>query len=314
MSSPLTRRGLQTTDPLRAQESVSTLFDTRLLLAADPWRDFRYEMAAVSHPAASAAALRFTGAIRTATSAFPQVIFAHAVTGRHRWQVGRESGDGRVPFVVPPEHEFSAEFDRLHLRTFSVATDTLDHVLRALVGGDAPRLQLSGLNRRSRNPRLVAETLRFVEATAIADEQIAASPLMRTQLLHQAVASFVTAYPMIDPDAMDRHRPTARAVRAAVAFMEENVGEPISIGDVAVAAGTSLRALQSAFHRSYGIPPSAYLRRLRLDGAHRDLRAAHPGTSTVRDIAVRWGFAHTGRFAQLYATAYGEQPSQTLRR
>lgn len=314
MTSPLTRRGLQTTDPARAQESVSALFDTPLTLAAAPGRDFRYEMAAISHPAASAAALRFTGSVRSATRAFPHVVFAHAVTGRHRWQVGRESGDGRVPFVVPPDHEFTAQFNQLHLRTFSVATNTLEHVVRALLGDDAPRLQLSGLNRRSSNPRLVAETLRFVEATAIADEQVAASPLMRTQLLHQAIASFITAYPLVDPEAMERRRPTARTVRRAVSFMEENVGQPISIGDIAIAAGTSVRALQSAFHRAYGIPPSAYLRRLRIEGAHRDLRAADPGTSTVRDVALRWGFAHTGRFAQLYTAAYGEQPSHTLRR
>jgi AraC-like DNA-binding protein len=305
---------LQTDDPGRAQESVSSLYETPMDLSVEPSTTFRYEMAALAHPDAAAAAVRFSGTMRTTARAFPRLIVAHAAQGNHRWQVGNESGDGRTPFVVPPETEFSAEFGQLHLRTFSITTDTLDLVLRGMLGDDPRHLRLSGLNRRAENPRLIAETLRFLEATMLADEKVAASPLMRTQLVHQAVASLVTAFPLVDAEEVERRRPTARTVRRAVAFMEENVGNPISINDIAVAAGTSVRALQSAFHKAFEIPPSTYLRRLRIEGAHSELRAAHPGSTTVRDVALRWGFAHTGRFAQLYAAIYGEHPSHTLRR
>ncbi|WP_176786899.1 helix-turn-helix transcriptional regulator [Microbacterium sp. cf332] len=305
---------MQTDDPGRAQESVSSLYETPVALSVEPATSFRYEMAALAHPAAAAAAVRFSGSVRTTTRAFPRLVVAHAAQGNHRWQVGNESGDGRTPFVVPPDTEFTAEFGQLHLRTFSITTETLDHVLRSLIGDDPRRLQFSGLNRRATNPRLVAETLRFLEATMLADESVAASPLMRTQLLHQAVASLVSAFPLLDPDDSERRRPAARAVRSAVAYMEENIGEAISIHDIAVAAGISVRALQSAFHKAFGIPPSTYLRRLRIEGAHHDLRAALAGSTTVREVALRWGFAHTGRFAQLYAAMYGEHPSHTLRR
>ncbi|QLD11386.1 helix-turn-helix domain-containing protein [Microbacterium oleivorans] len=293
---------------------MSSLYETELSLSVDSATSFRYEMAALAHPTAATAAVRFTGTMRTSTRSFPRLIAAHAAQGRHRWQIGGESGDGRTAFIVPPDTEFSAEFGHLHLRTFSVTTEVIEHVLRALLGDEPRRIQFSGLNKRAGNPRLVAETLRFLEATALADGKVAASPLMRSQLMHQAVASLVTAFPLIDADETDQRRPTARAVRRAVAFMEENVGNPISIGDIAVAAGTSVRALQSAFHKAYEIPPSTYLRRLRIEGAHHELRAAHPGSATVRDVAMRWGFAHTGRFAQLYAAMYGEHPSHTLRR
>lgn len=305
---------MRTDDPRRAEESVSSLYETPMSLSVDSPTTFKYEMAAVAHPAAAAAAVRFTGTIRSTARSFPRLIVAHAAQGQHRWQVGSESGDGRTPFVVPPDTEFVAEFGHLHLRTFSVATETIDHVVRALLGDEPRRLQFSGLNRRAGNPRLIAETLRFLEATVLADESVAASPLMRTQLMHQAIASLITAFPIIDVDDTDQRRPTARTVRRAVTFMEENVGNPISITDIAVAAGTSVRALQSAFHKAYEIPPSTYLRRLRIEGAHHELRAAHPGSTTVRDVAQRWGFAHTGRFAQLYAAMYGEHPSHTLRR
>ena len=44
----------------------------------------------------------------------------------------------------------------------------------------------------------------------------------------------------------------------------------------------------------------AYLRRVRLDRAHRDLQAANPAVDTVTAIAVRWGFTHAGRFSVAY--------------
>ncbi|MGN5382482.1 helix-turn-helix domain-containing protein [Streptomyces lasalocidi] len=58
----------------------------------------------------------------------------------------------------------------------------------------------------------------------------------------------------------------------------------------------------------------AYLRRVRLAHAHRDLLAADPHSgATVGGVAARWGFAHPGRFAALYRTVYGISPAETLR-
>ena len=36
--------------------------------------------------------------------------------------------------------------------------------------------------------------------------------------------------------------------------------------------------------------------------------------SNVASVALRWGFEHMGRFANQYRRAFGETPSQTLRR
>jgi AraC-like DNA-binding protein len=57
----------------------------------------------------------------------------------------------------------------------------------------------------------------------------------------------------------------------------------------------------------------AYLRRVRLDHVHRDLRKGDRGSTTVTATAARWGFAHTGRFAVLYRETYGQSPHVTLR-
>jgi transcriptional regulator GlxA family with amidase domain len=75
-----------------------------------------------------------------------------------------------------------------------------------------------------------------------------------------------------------------------------------------------VRALQYAFARHYGLSPTRYLRRVRLERAHRDLQAADPTQGdTVAAIAAAWGFATPSRFAAMYRETYGYPPSHTLR-
>lgn len=57
-----------------------------------------------------------------------------------------------------------------------------------------------------------------------------------------------------------------------------------------------------------------YLRRLRLEKVHEELSAAEPDLASVTEVATRWGFVHLGRFAAAYYRAFGEFPSETLRR
>lgn len=105
-----------------------------------------------------------------------------------------------------------------------------------------------------------------------------------------------------------------RATRAAKAFIETNLANPIAVNDIAEAAGVSERTLQAAFRRELGMAPMAYVRDRRLDRARHDLADAVPGDYvSVTAIALRWGFGHLGRFAAEYKSRFGETPSQTLR-
>jgi transcriptional regulator GlxA family with amidase domain len=115
--------------------------------------------------------------------------------------------------------------------------------------------------------------------------------------------------------ARQRSRPLTApsAVRRAVSFIELNAHLPIDVEDIARESRMSIRALQYAFQRHLSTSPVAYLRRARLDGAHRDLVRADPTQgATVLAIALDWGFAHPGRFATYYREAYGVSPKQTL--
>jgi len=59
--------------------------------------------------------------------------------------------------------------------------------------------------------------------------------------------------------------------------------------------------------------PMRYVAERRLAAARRLLTCAD-ASDDVTHVAVRLGFGHVGRFAALYRQAFGESPSQSLRR
>ncbi|MFF1447406.1 AraC family transcriptional regulator [Streptomyces sp. NPDC058274] len=110
-----------------------------------------------------------------------------------------------------------------------------------------------------------------------------------------------------------RHAALPSALRRAMTYCEEHAGEPLSTADIALASRLSVPALRAAFRAHLGTTPLMYLRRVRLDHAHRDLLAIAEGRAdgTVTDVALRWGFVHLGRFAAFYKATYGNAPSRT---
>lgn len=113
--------------------------------------------------------------------------------------------------------------------------------------------------------------------------------------------------------AADSRDATPGALRRAVAYIESCADQNITLTDIARAARVSARAVQHAFRRHLDTTPLAFLRRVRLEHAHRALREADPESTTVTRIAAHWGFPHTSRFAARYQETYGQLPHQTLR-
>jgi len=87
----------------------------------------------------------------------------------------------------------------------------------------------------------------------------------------------------------------------------------VALTEIARRSGYSLRSLELIFRRGVGMTPGRWFMTARLNGALRDLIACDE-TSTVSDVASKWGFRHMSRFAQYYHRAFGESPSDTLRR
>jgi AraC-like DNA-binding protein len=157
----------------------------------------------------------------------------------------------------------------------------------------------------------VARTLR--EGPGAADSPLVIGAAERL-LAGLAIATFSDEVAVAPERHADLDARSPATLRRAIAFIEANAERDVGIGEIAATARVSRRAVQQAFRRHLDTTPTAFLRRVRLDGAHRELRAAEPGALTVTEVAYRWGFSSPSRFTERYRAAFGATPSETLRR
>jgi AraC-like DNA-binding protein len=98
-------------------------------------------------------------------------------------------------------------------------------------------------------------------------------------------------------------------LRRAEEFMRARLDMPLSLEDVAQAAGVTRRGLALLFKRCRDLSPGEVLRNMRLDAAHAQL-ARNDGAS-VTEVALNCGFSHLSRFAACYRERFGELPRDT---
>jgi AraC-like DNA-binding protein len=140
-------------------------------------------------------------------------------------------------------------------------------------------------------------------------------PMIAAPLHDAVVAGFVHATGHRWRDVLGRpSRCWSRTpVRRAVEAIRSDPAQPFTPTGLARLAGASTRTLHDGFRRHLDTTPMAYLRLVRLERAHAELRAAEPRGTTVAAVAHRWGFSHVSRFSQAYRRTYGRPPGATLR-
>jgi transcriptional regulator GlxA family with amidase domain len=97
-------------------------------------------------------------------------------------------------------------------------------------------------------------------------------------------------------------------------LLQNDRGEQLHVDDLCRAASVSERTLRSAFRKVHGVSPYRYLRGFRMTQARQALMAAGSRHGTVTEVAMQFGFLELGRFSVDYRSAFGECPSETLRR
>jgi transcriptional regulator GlxA family with amidase domain len=109
---------------------------------------------------------------------------------------------------------------------------------------------------------------------------------------------------------------TTRRYRQIVDRFEEVVrarlGDSRTIPDICATLAIGQRTLARAVRAVRGTTPARHLHGLALAEARAALQ--DPATRSVKQVALRCGFRELGRFAADYRAAFGENPSETLRR
>ena len=147
------------------------------------------------------------------------------------------------------------------------------------------------------------------------DFGLAEHPAMSAQLGRLVITGLLLTQPNTYTEELTQPSPPpgTRAIRNALALIEDRPADIVTVGDIASAVGLSVRALDDGFRRHIGMPPMTHLRNVRMARAHDELIAAHPDSTSATIVARKWGFGHYGRFAAKYQERYGRKPSESLR-
>jgi AraC-like DNA-binding protein len=103
-----------------------------------------------------------------------------------------------------------------------------------------------------------------------------------------------------------------RQMDALLEFINARLYAPISLEDLARAAGVSFRTLNALCHRYYAVTPMELLRNVRLDAVR--ARLLTDPTLSITSTALAFGFGHLGRFSSYYFSRFGELPRDTQKR
>lgn len=103
------------------------------------------------------------------------------------------------------------------------------------------------------------------------------------------------------------------AVKAVEEFIEANWDQPIDIPTMTSIAKVSARSLFRHFKKDRGYSPADFAKRIRLNHA-REMLEQSRGEASVTQIALKCGFQNPGHFARDFRLAFGELPSEILRK
>ena len=128
-------------------------------------------------------------------------------------------------------------------------------------------------------------------------------------LIGAMVACLATGDTSEERVAQRRH---ALIMRRFHRYVAERPDQPLYIPEVCKAIGVAERTLRVCCQEQLGTSPKHFLLMRRMQLARRDLSKADPKTTTVTEVATRYGFWQFGQFAGEYKSMFGELPSVTL--
>lgn len=98
-----------------------------------------------------------------------------------------------------------------------------------------------------------------------------------------------------------------RRVRAAIAFMNENLHRKLPLNAIARATQLSAAHLRRLFKSETGVPPVQYLRALRMQRAKELVETA---PLSVKEIAAKVGMQDVSHFVRNFEEAVGLPPTR----
>lgn len=223
---------------------------------------------------------------------------------------------GDIALLAPPDSPYSGQLHHTRYDATMLEPGQLDRIAAPSAGPVERSVRLT--SHRPLSPEAGTRLSAFIDYLrkhALAGAGVDEFGLVAdtgAQMLASLVLAAFPSTAQTEPSHCDRHDASTAALRRAITFVDDNAHLPMSLADIAAHVHMTPRGVQYLFRRHLDCTPMQYLRKVRLDHAHRDLQRASPEGCTVAEIANRWGFAHQSRFAHYYRLTYGMSPRRTL--
>ncbi|MBA4501340.1 AraC family transcriptional regulator [Marinobacterium marinum] len=156
-------------------------------------------------------------------------------------------------------------------------------------------------------------TIRYIESELGNPDSLYNSPAFIRDIEQALIKGILTSQPHNYSDDVKkalRNNLPSYLVKT-IDYLKEHARNDINMDDIEWISGVSRNKLYSDFKRHIGIPPTAYLKRIRMEGVRSDI-IKPTGSENISSIALGWGFTHLGRFSADYKKFFGETPSETL--
>jgi AraC-like DNA-binding protein len=304
-----------TSDESETEDFISRWYigNRARFLSADENTSFTAKLSATEGLAVSH--LRATVNFRALTEPFDYFLFLFVTNGRLLVKSGRDDSylnagaQSFYPLGVPLEVDL---FD-MGVRTLQLSAERLASTAEHSAGLPAADFRFESATPLSAPMARQWSGLMDLATTVLLAENAGSAPILVEELTRTAAITALHTFPNTALTA--DHRPRTgwvapAAVRRAAEFIQTHADQPIGLDQIATAAGVGGRALQQAFRRHFGVTPIQFLRRVRLELADQQLRAAGPDhTVTVAGVARRWGWTDPKRFAADYRRRFGLPPS-----
>jgi AraC-like DNA-binding protein len=147
---------------------------------------------------------------------------------------------------------------------------------------------------------LVGAVQRFLLAVESESEREMLAPMYLREIVYRLLRSAQRVW-LLERAVRENH---SNAITAAIAFMKQEIHQPLSVRDLAEAVSMSESGFAHMFKATTGVSPLQFLKQLRMEQARRLLL----GGSNVNEAADSVGYSSLSHFISEFKRYFGKSP------
>jgi transcriptional regulator GlxA family with amidase domain len=131
------------------------------------------------------------------------------------------------------------------------------------------------------------------------------------EALRLDVAALFMHEPQIGTGPVSKQQPKSRLIARAVVLMQENLDNPLRVGQISDLVGCSQKDLERRFNAEFGAPPSRVYRHIRLTAVRQLIENSD---LPILEVALRCGYENASAMTRAFVQKFGSTPRSLRKR